>query len=393
MIVPIAGSNQSREPRGVAILGSTGSIGRQSLDVIAHLAPRFRVVSLAASSSTELLSRQAAEHRPELLVCSTGNRGGITAPAGCAIIEGPEGLIAAATHPGVDIVVVASSGHSAIEPTIEAIKLGKTIALANKETLVCAADLIKPLARETGSAIHPLDSEHSAIWQCLAGEESAIERLILTASGGPFLDRPLADIHSASIEDALGHPTWSMGAKITIDSATMMNKGLELIEAHHLFGVPYDSLDVLIHPESIIHSMVEFVDGSQIAQASWPDMRLPIQYGLTFPQHVESPYRRLNLHEIGSLTFRSVDADRFPALDIALQAGVSGQTFPTVLSAADEIAVRAFLAGSIRFGDIVPVVASVIDSHEAHSVDNLDAVLAADAWARTEAEQLVRRLI
>ncbi|MBX3070165.1 MAG: 1-deoxy-D-xylulose-5-phosphate reductoisomerase [Thermomicrobiales bacterium] len=381
----------SSEPQGVSILGSTGSIGTQTLDVIAHLAPAFDVVALAASSNTALLSEQASRFNPQLVVCAMGNGESLSLPEDCLALEGAEGLLAAATHPDVDILVVATAGHSAIEPTIEAIKLGKTIALANKEALVCAADLILPLARQHGVTIHPIDSEHSAIWQSLDNGHSAVQRLILTASGGPFLDWPLDRIPSASVEDALGHPTWSMGAKITIDSATMMNKGLEVIEAHSLFGVPYEQIDVLIHPESIIHSMVAFADGSQIAQLSWPDMRLPIQYALTYPHHIASPCRQLDLAEAGALTFRAVEPERFPALDLARQCGIGGQTYPTVLSAADEVAVAAFLAERIGFGDIVPVVRSVIDAHQAIDINELGDVLAADAWSRELAEQLIAR--
>ncbi len=392
MIVPLVPNKQLPVPAGVCILGSTGSIGTQTLDVIGHLAPQFRVVALAASSSTDLLSRQAALHVPKLLVCGPGMSNLVTAPARSRVLEGNEGLIAAATHHDVDIVVVASAGHSAIEATIEAIKLGKTIALANKETLVCAADLILPLARQHGASIHPVDSEHSAIWQSLDSGHSVIERLILTASGGPFLDWPIERIASASVHDALGHPTWSMGSKISIDSATMMNKGLEVIEAHHLFGVNYDHIDVVIHPESIVHSFVGFPDGSQIAQLSHPDMRLPIQFALTFPRHASSPCRRLDLAQVERLTFRSVDPDRFPALALAREAGTQGQSYPTVLSAADEVAVAAFLDGRIRFGDVVPLVASVIDDHTPQSVEELQVIFDADHWAREEAGRRVRQL-
>ena len=391
MIVPVAATAHTTGQRGVSIIGSTGSVGTQTLDVIEHLPAQFRVVALAASSNTDLLRNQAAKHHPDLVVCASGNADRLSLPAGTKVLEGRDGLIAAATHPDADIVVVASAGHSAIEPTIEAIKLSKTIALANKETLVCAAGLILPLARQHGAAIHPVDSEHSAIWQSLDVGQSPIERLILTASGGPFLNTPLDQVASATREDALGHPTWSMGSKITIDSATMMNKGLELIEAHYLFGVAYDRIDVVIHPQSIVHSIVEFADGSQIAQASLPDMRLPIQFALTWPHHVASPCKRLDLASIGTLTFLEVEADRYPALDLARHVGISGMTYPTVLSAADEVVVAAFLNSDIDFGEIVPIVSSVVDAHSPSDVAELQTVFEADNWARATAMTLIGR--
>ncbi len=375
--------------RGIAVLGSTGSIGTQTLDVIEHLGDRFTVVALAASTNAGLLNTQIDRLRPNIVVSAPGVADQLVAPPGTAIMAGRDGLLAAATHPDVEVVVVASAGHSAIEATIEAIKLGKTIALANKETLVCAASLIMPLAEQYGAPIYPIDSEHSAIWQSLDRGNSTVERLILTASGGPFLHWPLDRIASATVAEALGHPTWSMGSKITIDSATMMNKGLEVIEAHYLFHMPYELIDVLIHPESIIHSIVEYQDGSQIAQASLPDMRLPIQFALTYPQHIASPCRRLDLAAIRQLTFLPVEAERYPALELARKAGLQGDTFPTVLSAADEIAVAAFLDGRIAFGDIVPVVASTLNAHVPSRVEHLDVILETDAWTRMHATQLI----
>ncbi|MGD9712098.1 MAG: 1-deoxy-D-xylulose-5-phosphate reductoisomerase [Thermomicrobiales bacterium] len=375
--------------RGLAILGSTGSIGTQTLEVVDHLADRFRVVALAASTNTALLNDQAERYRPRLVVSAAGTKSALNLPPETVQMEGSAGLVAASTHPDVDIVVVASSGHSAIEATIEAIKLGRTIALANKETLVCAASLILPLARQHRASIHPVDSEHSAIWQSLDRGDSEIERLILTASGGPFLHTPLDHMRTATVEQALGHPTWSMGSKITIDSATMMNKGLELIEAHCLFDVPYERIDVVIHPESILHSMVEYRDCSQIAQASLPDMRLPIQFALTYPHHVESPCKKLDLAAVGKLTFLPVEAERFPALQLARDAGTRGASYPTVLSAADEVAVIAFLEGRIQFGDIVPIVAATIGDHDSVPIDTLEALLESDGWARQRASHHV----
>ena len=375
---------------GIAILGSTGSVGRQTLDVIESLSSRFRVVALAARTASQLFLEQVARFEPEIAAVSeSANIGGSGAPW---IATGVTGLIEASTHPLVDIVVVASSGHAGIVPTIRALDLGKTIALANKETLVCAGEIIIPLAAAHGAVIRPVDSEHSAIWQALDNVPiDQVRRIILTASGGPFRTSPIETLSRVTAADALVHPTWSMGDKITVDSATLMNKGLEIIEARWLFDLPYDQIDVLVHPESIIHSLVEFVDGGQIAQLGLPDMRLPIQYALTYPERVRQTGRRLELAEIGSLHFELPDNDRFPALEIARQAGIAKQTYPTVLSAADDEAVTAFLAGNLRFSDITEVVASVIESHEPTEV-SLDSIRDADTWARYTAQNRIATL-
>ncbi|MFM9106991.1 MAG: 1-deoxy-D-xylulose-5-phosphate reductoisomerase, partial [Chloroflexota bacterium] len=306
---------------------------------------------------------------------------------GSEFSAGPAALIAAATHPAVDLVVSATSGHGGIEATVAAIGAGKTIALANKETIVCAGELVMPLARARGVEIRPVDSEHSALWQALAGAPpSAVERLILTASGGPFRRTSRSDLERVTLEQTLAHPTWSMGGKVTVDSASLMNKGLEVIEARWLFDIPYERLDVLVHPESIIHSIVEFRDASQIAQLSLPDMRLPIQYALTWPERLPSPCRRLSLAELGSLTFEAPDEERFPALRLAREAGVAGATYPTVLSAADDVAVAAFLAGKVRFVDIPDLVAAALDAHVPDGPLSLDAILAADRWSRARTQ-------
>jgi 1-deoxy-D-xylulose-5-phosphate reductoisomerase len=379
-------------PVGVAVLGSTGSIGRQTLDVIARLPERFRVVALAAGTRHELLAEQVGLFRPQVVACDRLSPDDL-ASVDATCLAGTEGLIAAATHPDADIVVVATSGHAAIVPTYRAIEAGKTIALANKETIVCAGELIMPLAARHGVEIRPVDSEHSAIWQGLGHpRRDNVARLILTASGGPFRTTPASRLATVTAEEALAHPTWQMGGKITIDSATMMNKGLELIEAHWLFSVSYDTIDVLVHPESIVHSIVEFADGSQIAQLSLPDMRLPIQYALTYPEHAESPCRRLDLAEIGALHFERPDLDRFPALALARRAGESGMTYPTVLSAADEIAVVAFQAGQIGFLEIAGIVERVLDAHSASAVTEVGDVFAADAWARAKATEFAKRV-
>lgn len=378
------------EQVGVVIIGSTGSIGTQTLEVIEHHPEQFKVVALCGASNLPLLAEQAQRHQPDLIVTQYDGDSDVVFPARSRRGAGRDGLIEAATHPDAEIVVVASAGHSAIEPTIEAIKLGRTIALANKETIVCAGSLIVPLARKSGAAIHPVDSEHSAIWQSLDRGSSVISRVILTASGGPFLHVPLSELEGVTVEQALSHPTWKMGGKITIDSATMMNKGLEIIEAHWLFDIDYAKIDVVIHPESIVHSIVEYEDCSQIAQLSLPDMRLPIQFALTYPRHLPGPCKRLNLQEVQSLTFLPLDLERFPALRLAREAGMAGDSYPTVLSAADEVAVEAFFNGAIGFLEIVRIVGQTLDAHQPVRIDSLDTLYAVDAWSREYATSVVR---
>jgi 1-deoxy-D-xylulose-5-phosphate reductoisomerase len=378
-------------PVGIALLGSTGSIGRQTLDVIAHHPDRFRVVALTAGSNLDALRQQVRRFRPELVAvgADTANAALDLPPAG--VMTGQTGLIAAATHPAADIVVVATSGHAAMIPTARAIEAGKTIALANKETVVCAGALIVPLANRHGVELRPVDSEHSAIWQSLgAMRRPDVARLILTASGGPFRSTPADELAQVTAAQALAHPTWNMGGKITIDSATLMNKGLEVIEAHWLFGVDYDNIDVVVHPESIVHSLVEFRDGSVVAQLGLPDMRLPIQYALTHPTHAPSPARRLDLTAVGPLHFVPPDLGRFPALRLAREAGAAGQTNPTVLSAADEVAVAAFMAGDVPFTAISDLVARVLEAHRPEPV-SWEAIAAADHWARQKAGSLLHR--
>jgi 1-deoxy-D-xylulose-5-phosphate reductoisomerase len=374
---------------GIALLGSTGSIGTQTLDVVRAHSDRFRVVALAAGKQAALLEAQVAEFRPDVVVSASD--GPI---AGKTPLPTPEGLIEAATHPDVDIVVAATSGHDAIRAIYLAIEAGKTIALANKETIVCAGDIIMPLVRRKGVAIRPVDSEHSAIWQSLGGRDNGvISRVILTASGGPFLRIPLEQMDNVTVKDALAHPNWSMGDKLTIDSATMMNKGLEVIEAHHLFETAFDDIEVVIHPEQIIHSMIELDDYSVIAQLSPPDMRLPIQYALTYPDHIHSPCRQLDFTTLRTLTFDQPDLKRFPALRLARETGRSGQTYPTVLSAADEVAVAAFMKGKIRFLDIPETVERVLDRHKPVPVKDLDTIAEADSWARQTANEVIAVMV
>jgi 1-deoxy-D-xylulose-5-phosphate reductoisomerase len=391
-----SGDKSARErpdgPIGIAILGSTGSIGQQTLEVIDAHPERFRVVALAAGRNIEVLRRQIARYKPELIALEDDRV--LPQRPGTAIVLGEAGLIEVATHPDADIVVVATSGHAAMRPTHQAIAAGKTIALANKETIVCAGELIMPFAAARGVQIRPIDSEHSAIWRCLGQTPNReVARLILTASGGPFRETPAERLATVTVAEALAHPTWAMGGKVTIDSATLMNKGLEIIEARWLFDLDYARIDVLIHPESIIHSLVEFVDGSQLAQLSTPDMRMPIQFALTYPEHVAGPAARLSLAAIGQLTFAFPDETRFPALTIARHAAIAGSTYPTVLSAADDVAVSAFMKQQIRFVDIPEVVARVLAEHRPDGPLGFDAIAAADHWAQMAAEREIRALI
>lgn len=369
----------------IALLGSTGSIGRQTLDVVAHHPDRFQVAALVAGRNRKLLEEQVARFHPQVIVAES------TEPiAGHRVLPSPEGLIEAATHPDVDIVVVATSGHTAISAVVAAIQAGKIIALANKETIVCAGEIIMSLAREHGVEIRTVDSEHSAIWQALGGHPASdARRLILTASGGPFREWPQDELNQVTLEQALAHPNFRMGNKLTVDSATLMNKGLEVIEARWLFDVPLERIEVVIHPQQIIHSMVEFADSSVIAQMGTPDMRLPIQYALTYPDHLESPSEPLDFATLSALTFERPDEERFPALRIAREAGVAGQTFPTVLSAADEIAVEAFAAGRITFPGIPRLVETILARHSPSPAHDLETVFEADRWARQEARTLL----
>ncbi|HEV2108814.1 MAG TPA: 1-deoxy-D-xylulose-5-phosphate reductoisomerase [Thermomicrobiales bacterium] len=380
------------DPIGISILGSTGSVGRQALDVISRMPDRFRIVALAAGANSELLAEQAARFRPSLVALHAASTSSTALPTiNGEWIAGADGLLAVATHPDASIVIVATSGHAAIEPTLAAIRAGKTIALANKETIVCAGELVTSLAFEHKVQIRPVDSEHSALWQSLVGaRREDIAKLILTASGGPFRELSAGSLSTVTATAALSHPTWRMGQKITIDSATLMNKGLEVIEAHWLFGVPFSDIDVVVHPQSIIHSLVAFADGSQIAQLSLPDMRLPIQFALTFPNHEASPCQPLSLADIGTLTFEPPDESRFPALRLARSAGARGGTYPTVLSAADDVAVEAFMQGLISFLDVSSIIESVLAAHEGSGGLSLDAILEADRWGRARAGELVR---
>ncbi|NPB09285.1 MAG: 1-deoxy-D-xylulose-5-phosphate reductoisomerase [Thermodesulfobacteria bacterium] len=383
-------------PRKIAILGSTGSIGRNTLDVISRFPERFEVVALAAGENVSLLLEQAKRFRPRLVSCKNealAERIRAELPPGTELLTGKEGAVAVATHPEADLVVSAMVGAVGLLPTYEAVRAGKTLALANKETLVMAGRLVMNEARSRGVKILPVDSEHSAIFQCLsAGRISEVARLILTASGGPFRTRPAEEFRHVTPEEALKHPNWQMGAKITIDSATLMNKGLEVIEAHFLFDVPAEKIEVKVHPQSIVHSLVEFVDGSVIAQLGPPDMRIPIAYALSYPERLPLRLPRLDLVAVSPLTFEEPDLEKFPCLRLAYEALAKGGTAPAVLNAANEVAVEAFLAGRLRFDQIPVLVERVLASVPVSPGDSLEEVIEADILARIHAEKIIDQL-
>jgi 1-deoxy-D-xylulose-5-phosphate reductoisomerase len=359
---------------GVAVLGSTGSIGTSALRVLARHRERFRVVALSAYDSAALLERQARETGAALVGLAGGGR--------------ERFLVDAAMHPDVKIVVNAIVGAAGLPATLAALRAGKRVALANKETLVMAGELVLEAARQGGGEVVPVDSEHSAVLQCVAGARAgALSRLILTASGGPFRDWPVERASQATVAEVLNHPTWRMGRKITVDSATLANKALEVIEGHFLFGLGYGAIDVVVHPQSIIHAFVEFTDGSVLAQVGFPTMELPILYALTHPERVsDEGVTRFDPVRAGSLTFEALRRDAFPAFDLGVAAGCRGGTAPAAYNAANEVAVRAFLAGRIPFGRIAHVIRQVLDAHDPRPATDLDVVLGADRWAREQAE-------
>jgi len=382
-------------PKGIALLGSTGSIGQQTLDVVRCFPEHFRIVSLAARSNVALLAQQAQEFNPSLVACFADTHAAKEAARAAFphVVLGEEGLIAAATHPDADIVVAATSGLMGLRPTLAAIAAGKTIALANKETLVMAGHLVMEAARQAGVVILPVDSEHSAIWQSLHGERAVdIRRLVLTASGGPFRRAAFEEIRTVTVEQALAHPTWRMGPKITIDSATLMNKGLEVLEAHWLFDIPYEHIDVVVHPESIIHSMVEFVDGSFKMQASLPSMHLPILETLSYPGRLNTAQtglvRELRWAEVAQLHFEALDIVRFPCFRLALEAAKLGGTYPSVLVGADEEAVALFLNGKIGLLSIAKLIEDVLARHQVVAQPDVATILATSDWARRTTREL-----
>jgi 1-deoxy-D-xylulose-5-phosphate reductoisomerase len=378
----------------ISLLGASGSIGTQTLDVIRSHPDEFRLVAMSIGKNVEMGRAIIEEFAPELVsVADVSVRDRLYGEyrGKVKIVYGEEGLVEVATHPKTTIVVNAVVGSVGLVPTLKAIEAGKTIALANKETLVTAGHIVTEAAKKHGVAILPVDSEHSAIFQCLQGEnEKNIEKIILTASGGSFRDKTREQLTNVTVEDALRHPNWSMGAKITIDSATMMNKGLEVIEAHWLFHLPYEQIDVLLHRESIIHSLVQFHDSSVIAQLGTPDMRVPIQYALTYPDRLELlNAKKLNLAEIGTLHFEPIDFDRYRCLKFAYEAGMAGGSFPTVLNAANEEAVAAFLSGRIAFLTIEDLIERALERHHMIKQPTLDEIREVDVETRRYIQSLL----
>ena len=369
----------------IAVLGSTGSLGTQALEVSRAFPSHLQVVGLAAGHNRELLEQQIGEFHPSL-VAFEGD--GLT-PGDYQRLTAPE----LAAHPEVDLVVVLTSGRAGLLPTLSALKASKPVALANKEVLVMAGELVMAQVRAHAAPVIPVDSEHSALWQCLRGEEmEQVARLVLTASGGPFHSLSAQDLARVDASRALAHPTWNMGPKVTVDSATLMNKGMEVIEAHHLFGLPYGRISVVVHPQSIVHSLVEFVDGSLKAHLSAPDMRLPIQYALSYPERWPGlGWGRLRLEEAAPLTFEPPDPARFPCLRLAVEAGEASGTSPAVLSAADEVAVSLFLEGRLSFTGIPRLIETVLSRHSPIPHPTLEQVLEADSWARQVAVEKARR--
>jgi len=369
--------------RGVALLGSTGSIGGSTLDVLRRQQEHFRLVALTAGQNREKLEAQVSEWRPSYAALA-----GVSSDSRWP--TGPEVLIEAATHPDADIVVNAVVGAAGLEATLAALQAGKRVALANKETLVMAGDLVAQAACAGGGEIVPIDSEHSAVLQCVTGRDNGLARLILTASGGPFRGWEPERLWHATVEEALQHPTWRMGTKITVDCATLANKALELIEAHYLFGLPYDALDVVVHPQSVVHAFTEFCDGSVLAQLGFPSMELPILYALTHPERLpDSGVRRFDPIAAGPLTFEPVRMEVFRALQCGISAGRAGGTAPAVFNAANEVAVAAFLEGVIPFGRISETIEMTLEAHQPGPATSVEAVRAADRWARATARRRV----
>ena len=389
-------SGRDGEAQSVTILGSTGSVGCNTIDLIQRHPGRYVVEALTAHRNVEALAEQSRKLRPRMAVIADESRYADLKEAlggtGVEVGAGPKALVEAASVPA-EWVMAAIVGAAGLEPTLTAVRRGATVALANKECLVCAGELMMAEVAKNGATLLPVDSEHSAIFQVFDfANYGAVERIILTASGGPFLNRDRADLENVSPKEAVNHPNWDMGAKISVDSATMMNKGLELIEAFHLFPVSEQRIDILIHPQSIIHCMVAYKDGSVLAQMGMPDMRTPIAYALAWPKRIAAPAERLDLARIGTLTFEEPDLDQFPTLLLARRALQNGGGAPAVLSAANEIAVEGFLAGRIGFLDISRVVEKTLESMPDTAVETLDDVYGIDAEARRAAEQLVNGL-
>jgi 1-deoxy-D-xylulose-5-phosphate reductoisomerase len=382
----------------IAVLGSTGSIGTNTLELVGKLRDRFAVTGLAAGSNASLLARQVEKFRPRIVSLKTKDQAAKLKDAlgniSVRIVHGPDGAQEVARFGGNDLVVSAITGIEGLRPTFAAVQAGTRVALANKESLVVAGHILRAAAQKSGAEIIPVDSEHSGIFQCLAKERREnVRKVTLTASGGPFFRTPLAEVKTKSVEEALAHPRWKMGKKVTIDSATLMNKGLELIEARWLFGLRPGQLDVLIHPQSIVHSLVEMRDGSTLAQLSVTDMKIPIQYALTYPERADALLPPLELSRVGALEFYGVDEKRYPLLALARQALESERSLPVALNAANEVAVEAFLGRRIRFHMIAEVVRKVLDGHKLRDVESLEAVFDIDRETRLLTENLIRQRI
>ncbi len=384
--------------RKIAILGSTGSIGRNALKVIDALGGDYKVTVLTAHNNVELLAEQVRKFKPQIAVVTNPEKvnafKSLLGDCETEILVGNKALSLAVSSEDVDIVIAAIVGAAGLEAILAAAKAGKILAIANKEPLVIAGSLLTKIAKQTGAKIIPVDSEHSAVFQAMqAGDAKEVNRIILTASGGPFRGATAEQIKNATIEQALAHPTWNMGKKITIDSATMMNKALEIIEAKWLFDVPVEKIEVLVHPESIVHSMVEFVDGSVIAQMSAPDMCLPIQYALTFPKRVKGITKHLRLEEIGKLTFEKPDMKVFKALKIGYEVAKTGGTAAAVFNAANEAAVKEFLEGNIKFVNIVEIIEYCLNKHKVKTNATLEDLISADNWARIEVKECLNKVM
>ncbi len=388
--------------KAITLLGSTGSIGTQTLDIVETNPDKFRIVGLAAGNNVERLAQQVRQFRPEIV--AIGNEAKLTELKDAIadldytpqLVAGAQGTIEVAAYGDSQSVVTGIVGCAGLLPTIAAIKAGKDIALANKETLIAGGPVVLPLVEKHGVKLLPADSEHSAIFQCLQGVPTGgLRRIMLTASGGSFRDLPAEKLASVTVADALKHPNWSMGQKITIDSATLMNKGLEVIEAHYLFGLDYDRIDIVVHPQSIIHSLIEVQDTSVLAQLGWPDMRLPLLYAMSWPERIYTNWEPFDLVKAGDLTFRAPDRDKYPCIELAYAAGRAGGSMPAVLNAANEQAVALFLAEKIGFLDIPKVIEKVCDKHRADNnlTPSLDDILAADIWARKMVVELSQQVV
>ena len=382
--------------KNISLLGSTGSIGKQTLEVVAANPDKLKIRALAAHRSDELLEQQIRQFEPDIAVLSDKEAAARLAAryhGKTQILAGEEGLLAAATYEGADTVLASMVGYAGLRPTLAAIECGKNIALANKETLVAAGSIVMAAVREHGVSLTPVDSEHSAIFQSLrGGAEKEVKRLIITASGGPFRGKKRSELANVTLAQCLKHPNWSMGPKVTLDSSTLANKGLEVMEAHWLFDMPYDKIDVVVHPQSIVHSLVEFCDGSVIAQLGEPDMRLPIQYALSWPDRFDYSFEQLDLVKAASLTFEAPDLEAFPSLAIAMECGKAGGTLPCVFNAANEEAVSAFLHDKIKYLDIPYITQTVTQAHENVAAPQLEDIEEADAWARRCACDVISKL-